>query len=279
MNQNEMYLTTGEFAKLCHTTKHTLFHYCEIGLFVPAYTDENGYRYYHALQYDLFMTISQMRTTGMSLMEIKSYLEQRSPQRMVELYQQQEQQITRQIAQLNQIRERMTSQRTQIQQFLSCSEPFFVEQTKEAHLLCTDPMLQTEDYTMTAAIGALIHSAHEKIASNTLGMLCSRASACAAEEGSFYFYVETFDANADHIHRKPAGKYLSMYHRGAYETLTESYQVLMCHAEKYKILLDDWIYVETILGDWAVCKQQDYVLKVSIKVTESGQISGCSSQS
>ena len=233
MNQNEMYLTTGEFAKLCHTTKHTLFHYCDIGLFVPAYTDENGYRYYHALQYDLFMTISQMQATGMTLTEIKAYLEQRSPQRMVELYRQQEQQIARQIAQLKQIKNRMTRQRTQIQQYFSCSEAFFVEQQSSANLLC------------------------------------SRNSVCASDGYPFYFCVEANTAKADHIHVKPAGKYLSTYHHGAYETLEESYQALINEAEQRQILLNDWIYVETILGDWAVCQEQDYVLKVSVGIRES----------
>lgn len=269
MNQNDIYLTTGEFAKLCHTTKNTLFHYCDIGLFLPAYTDENGYRYYHALQYDLFMTISQLQSTGMSLVEIKAYLEQRSPQRMVELYQQQEQQISRQIAQLKQIKERMTSQRTQIQQFLSCSETFFIERRKEAHLLCSDRMVQPENCTMAAQIGNLIQSAREEIASNTLGMLCSRASVSSVEGYPFCFYVETRDKKADHIHVKPAAKYLTMYHRGEYETLDKSYQALMRYAEQNRLLLGDWIYVETILGDWAVFQQQDYVLKVSVGVMES----------
>lgn len=268
MEQNEMYLTTGEFAKLCHTTKHTLFHYCDIGLFNPAYTDENGYRYYHPLQYDLFMTITQMQTTGMSLSEIKSYLEHRSPQRMAELYQQQERQITRQIAQLKRIRARMASQRTQIQQFLSCSEPFFLEQRRSANLRCTDPILQVEDYAMTAEIGALIHSAHEKIVSNTLGMLCARASACAEEEEPFCFYVETTDAKGTQIHVRPEGQYLSTYHCGTYETLPESDRALTEYAEQHHIPLDDWLYVETILGDWAVCREQDYVLKVFAKVSE-----------
>ncbi len=40
------YLTTGEFARLAGVTKHTLFHYDNIGLFQPEFTDENGYRYY-----------------------------------------------------------------------------------------------------------------------------------------------------------------------------------------------------------------------------------------
>lgn len=29
-------LSTGEFARLCHTTKETLYHYAELGLLRPA---------------------------------------------------------------------------------------------------------------------------------------------------------------------------------------------------------------------------------------------------
>lgn len=35
-------IKTGDFAKLCDTNKRILFHYDEIGLFSPAYTDEKG---------------------------------------------------------------------------------------------------------------------------------------------------------------------------------------------------------------------------------------------
>ncbi|MCY8196596.1 MerR family DNA-binding transcriptional regulator, partial [Bacillus spizizenii] len=37
------YFTTGEFAKLCHVKKQTLFHYDDIGLFSPEIKNENGY--------------------------------------------------------------------------------------------------------------------------------------------------------------------------------------------------------------------------------------------
>ena len=40
------YLSAGRFAALVGTTKETLFHYDEIGLFVPKRRGTNGYRYY-----------------------------------------------------------------------------------------------------------------------------------------------------------------------------------------------------------------------------------------
>ena len=45
MDRN-LYMTTGEFAALMGVSKHTLFHYDDIGLFSPEYVAENGYRMY-----------------------------------------------------------------------------------------------------------------------------------------------------------------------------------------------------------------------------------------
>ena len=63
-------LTTGEFAKLCKTTKETLFHYDRENLLKPKYVSENGYRYYSADQFFEFDLISVLKETGSSLREI-----------------------------------------------------------------------------------------------------------------------------------------------------------------------------------------------------------------
>ena len=46
------YLTTGEQTQLMGITKHTLFHYDDIGLFQPKYINEKGYRFYSIDQID-----------------------------------------------------------------------------------------------------------------------------------------------------------------------------------------------------------------------------------
>ena len=48
------YLSAGRFAALVGTTKETLFHYDEIGLFVPKRRGTNGYRYYAMDQIETF---------------------------------------------------------------------------------------------------------------------------------------------------------------------------------------------------------------------------------
>ena len=79
------YLTTGDFARLCGTTKHTLFHYDQLGIFSPAVKGENGYRYYTFPQMDVFYVISTLKELDMPLSQIKAYLDRRSPEELVAL--------------------------------------------------------------------------------------------------------------------------------------------------------------------------------------------------
>ena len=88
MNQNQSrtyYLTTGEFARLAGTTKHTLFHYDKIGLLSPERKSTNQYRYYAASQLEIFDVITILKEIGMPLEEIKSYLDNRTPKLFLEL--------------------------------------------------------------------------------------------------------------------------------------------------------------------------------------------------
>lgn len=71
--------TTGQFAELCGVKKQTLFHYDEIGLLKPARVDNNGYRRYSHDQYQSYLLISCLKEAGMSLSEIKDYLNDPDP--------------------------------------------------------------------------------------------------------------------------------------------------------------------------------------------------------
>ena len=70
----QTYFTSGEFARLCGTTKETLRHYNNIGLLKPAKTTENGYQYYSAFQFYDFYFISTFKGTGMHLKELEEKL-------------------------------------------------------------------------------------------------------------------------------------------------------------------------------------------------------------
>ena len=72
----EKYFRITEFARLAKTSRKTLQYYDELGLFRPAYVAENGYRCYSLHQLDRLALIAALRDMGLSLREIKSYLQQ-----------------------------------------------------------------------------------------------------------------------------------------------------------------------------------------------------------
>lgn len=71
----DQYFTTSEFAKVCGVTKHTLFHYDDIGILKPEIVKENGYRYYSYKQFYTFDIIAVLKGTGTPLNEIKEYIQ------------------------------------------------------------------------------------------------------------------------------------------------------------------------------------------------------------
>ena len=108
-------LTTGECAKIWNVKKHTLFHYDDIGLLKPDYYDENGYRFYSYSQLNLFYFISMMKELGMSLDEIKFYLNSRTPEQMEELFTSKINQISNEIKRLKENKRILKSRIDKIQ--------------------------------------------------------------------------------------------------------------------------------------------------------------------
>lgn len=71
-------LKSGEFAKLCRTTKETLRHYERVGILRPVLQEDNGYKKYSSVQIADFSLIAALRSTGLSLSEIKDFLQESS---------------------------------------------------------------------------------------------------------------------------------------------------------------------------------------------------------
>lgn len=107
----KQYITTGEFAKLWGIKKQTLFHYDDIGIFQPIIKQENGYRYYSYQQFEVFGVITALKELGMSLKEIKAYLDSRSPENLSQLFLQKIEDIDREIEYLKKIKHFMKENR------------------------------------------------------------------------------------------------------------------------------------------------------------------------
>ncbi|MFQ8729793.1 MAG: MerR family transcriptional regulator [Enterocloster bolteae] len=138
--KSELYFTTGEFARILGVRKHTLFHYDEIGLFSPALKEENGYRYYFVWQMDMFEVIRALQKLGMSLGEIKEYMENRSPERFMSMMDGKKRQIDEEIRRLKNMKRFILHEEESVQLAMKAAldDPRLVERDREDTCLCPD---------------------------------------------------------------------------------------------------------------------------------------------
>ena len=79
MNKKSKLLTIGQGAAMHGINKKTLMWYDEIGLFLPAFiNEENGYRYYSYYQSPILETILLLRELDVSIHEIQNFMKNRS---------------------------------------------------------------------------------------------------------------------------------------------------------------------------------------------------------
>jgi DNA-binding transcriptional MerR regulator len=74
-SSDEKLLTTGEMARLSNSTLRTVRFYEEEGILRPAKRTEGGHRLFRRTELDRLLFVSDLRTAGLSLDEIKEILE------------------------------------------------------------------------------------------------------------------------------------------------------------------------------------------------------------
>ena len=94
-------LSIGQMAELNHVSEQTLRLYDKEGLFVPRCVDPvTGYRYYHIIQSAKLDLIQNMKVYGMTLRQIRSFLDSNDPAALRALLSEQAASIEERIRQL-----------------------------------------------------------------------------------------------------------------------------------------------------------------------------------
>ncbi len=86
MKFSNNFFTAGELAQLTGISKQLLIYYDKNKIFSPAFTAENGYRYYSLNQYFILEILITLRKMGLSLQEIRDYINNRGIEDLTRLY-------------------------------------------------------------------------------------------------------------------------------------------------------------------------------------------------
>ena len=280
--KNNRYLTAGEFAKTAGTTKDTLFHYDDIGLFSPEIRAANGYRYYSVEQLETFDVIYILRELDMPLAQIRQYLEHRSPEAFLELLRQEEKIVQDKIRRLKQTRKWIQEKSQQVENCLAVGKALEnggfedmeegclrFQEFPEQYMVCAYSdekgdmevackMVDLYDYCDQAGYKSVYNVGFIQYEENLKRGVYD-------EYHSIYMLFDSAPVKLEYTTR-PGGRYLCAYHRGHWETSSETYQKLFTFAEAGRLKLDAIFYEDYILDALTVNSMDEYVTRIAVKV-------------
>lgn len=268
------HFSSGEFAKLCNVSKHTLFYYDEIGLFSPEIIDSNGYRYYSVNQYDTFDVITIFKDLGMPLKEIKSYLDNRSPDALISLLKSQNEIISKKINDLEKIQKLIESKIEVTKSASKINKDTFdiLKLTQDEYFVISEDAIKTDDLNITKYIANLINLCNEKklFAHYSMVGIHHKQDIINCNYIKYSnFGIKIDDCNNDFLltyHKKPKGLYLTAYHAGSFDTIGETYEKLKQYANAENLLLGDFFYEELLIDSLSVKNYNEYLSKISVNV-------------
>ncbi len=271
-DKNE-YLTTGEFAKICGIPKHILFYYDQIELFQPEIIKENGYRYYSFRQFDTFSIISALKRLGMPLKEIKKYMDERNPVKLVDLLEQKSNEVSKEIKKLKNTKREIDSLKELTEKALSVEyNTIGTAYHKSMKALCSTLMDNDNDNSYPNFLTELIAFRNNSNATmiDFLGASLTIDNIRDKRFDSFsYLYTKTNNADKKNntLVRKE-GWYLQVYYKGSYRRISEMYTEIMKYAKDHQINLGKNAYEEYLIFEIGTRNRDDYVTLILVEIED-----------
>ncbi|QAA31186.1 MerR family transcriptional regulator [Clostridium manihotivorum] len=262
------YFTTGKFARLCNIDKHVLFHYDEIGLFKPEVINEKGYRYYSYDQYFTIYVILNLKNLGMSLMDIKNYLEQRNPEMLLNLLDEKTLEISEKIKWLQEVQKSIENLKQLTTDGLESRYDIHLEELPEVVIL---PSHNIENESINDFAGFM--EEYVKFC-KSLGITIneyvgSMISVSNLRKSNFlnlsYLYVKADHPIDGQTTVRKKGIYLCGYFKGKYEGFHKLYTKMLAYADEHNITLGEYSYEEYLISDIAEKHPENYVSKLMIE--------------
>lgn len=272
---HEKYFTTGEFAKMCNVEKHVLFHYDSINLFKPAITKENGYRYYSYDQYFTFYVIINLKMLGMSLNDIKIYLENRNPSLLLKLLEEKSVEVAEKIKWFQDLEKTIETMKRSTTEALNSDDTICLKVLPKEIILRSDNIENTsgksfasfmQEYTkFSKSLGITIQE--------SIGSILSVKNLQNKKFFTLsYLYIKSNSfIKGKTVIRKP-GVYLCGYFKGRYEDTHEIYTKMLNYADKNNITLGEYSFEEYLVSDIAEKELNNYITKIMIETCENKAI-------
>lgn len=266
------YLKISEFAALSGISRSNLIFYNKIGLLCPKMIDEtNRYRYYSYRQLDVASIITVLREIGMSLNEIKSYLSQRSPQRLEATLNKQREHLESQMSKLKEIQDLIDIRLNMTRNSFKISPgQILLETHLEENLFLGPRIPQVDDLV---EIGNYLPDFYEACLKENISvgfpvgtLVLQEAIQSKHWTKPAYFYNSLPKDCYPTNFVKPQGIYLVGYANTDYGFTDALYKKLIAYMETNNLVICGNAYEDFMLDEISVSNPDNYLLRIAIQV-------------
>jgi DNA-binding transcriptional MerR regulator len=267
-------LSTGAFAKLCKTTKETLFHYERESLLKPKYVSENGYRYYGVEQYFDFELITTLKETGSSLKEIKAHFQRMDGEALLSLLETKQQVIKKERAKLAQRDTMLQDMAALTREALNFDyDTFMVQRQEEERLEVFSTTADSEEST-AELVGRIIgysnfYGKQVRFPRYPFGMIIEQENVLRGQYLEKYFFGRaTRSTSRSQLHCKPEGTYAVLAHTGPRETHVQIFQKLLRKIQDAGLTVSGNLYGYDMMSYILQGAGERYAIKYCVQVQE-----------
>ena len=278
-NITSSYFTTGKFAKICNTTKNTLFHYDEIGLLNPSIIKDNGYRYYTVDQIYTYDIINILKNCNCSLKEIKSTLENNNINSFFSFIEDKKISLLEQRARIDKAIHLLDQSYKITTSALQgeVNKPFITKLNEDKHIIATkcNPTHKLNNQEIASTLNNHFSMCDNLNCVNRfpLGYIILQQTYNSGELHHAYIYSNlrepllTDNSYFDQQIIVKKGTYLNIKHKGTYETIGNAYQELLSYAYINNLQLCSDIYEENLISYFATSSEDDHIIHIFVMVS------------
>lgn len=270
--ERRQYYTIGELAALYGLPKQTLMYYANVGLLVPTFVHENGYRYYDVRQYLELEIILNLRKLDVSVKDIKAFLDRRSPAALTRL-------LKRQLTLGDTIIETIRQKQQNVRHMLSLLK----EQTQltlnvfqtltlpEQRLFISPPIKDSDPQSRITAFAEHTQRlfGRHTFRSAPTGWILRQDSFFAKHFRATwkYFIPLAPEQEAPEITLLPGGLFVCLYFSGTYYHMAPKLHTELCaYLDRNHLQPAGDIYIQPIKDDWETTSSERHIVKLCLPV-------------
>ncbi|MFA6809426.1 MAG: MerR family transcriptional regulator [Eubacteriales bacterium] len=262
------YFTTGEFAKLCKVKKQTLFHYDDIKILKPEFIADNGYRYYSYKQLEEFTMISMLKNLGMSLNQIKDYVDKRSPENLILLLEKESVEVEKKIEELKWVKHYIETKLKITKAAMNVEYGCIsTEECKGEYFVATEYSGPENEKDIVEAITKHMNYCHDidLYSAYAIGGMVPVDDIKLKNEYRYsHFYTCLDEKGYCHTHIKPAGTYLVCCDPEGYKNVEKMAKNMLAYCKQRSWNVGKYFYEDAILDTLAGKDANNYSVKLSL---------------